>query len=134
MKQLILVTSLASLFNLSEVNAQPLVCPFTDYFIISSTNPSMIASLSSEGNVFAKKTDPLNFVTSCRSSTSMSSGTAYVTVKSDENNVCTLHILDGPYEMNPNIIFINCVGNMRFSGMDHVWGTYTYTLKFSYWG
>ncbi len=130
MKKLICVASLVSVFNFSPAIAQPLICPFNDYFTINSLDQVMISSLSSDGNVIANKIDPYKFIASCKSTTSTSSGNVYVTVKLDDSNLCTLHIVDGPYEMNPNIIFVNCVGRLKFSGMDHVWGTYQYTLKF----
>lgn len=131
MKKISLIAGLASLFIFTEVNAQSLICPFTDYFYVSTGTPAIISSLNADGNVLVQKEDSLNFTTSCKSNTSTSSGNVYLTVKLDDCNLCTLHILDGPYEMNPTIVFVNCVGNLVFSGMDHAWGTYTYKLKFS---
>lgn len=132
MKKLILVASLIPLLTSLDVNARALICPFTDYFTISAPVGYAIASLSSDGNIVANIQDPTHFTTGCKSYTSTESGNAYMTVAVDAYSLCTLHIVDGPYEMNPYVNFVNCVGGLKYSGMDHDWGTYNYKLKFTH--
>lgn len=127
----LLFKSITLLALVSGVNAQPLVCPFTDTFKISSATRLTMTSLASDGNVVVISLDPLVFQATCKSFTSTSNGNVYFTLKKDDANLCTLHLIDGPFEMNPTITFINCIGQMQFVGMDHAWGTYSYTLKFA---
>lgn len=131
MKKLKIIASIVSLFSCASVMAQPLVCPFTDYFTISAPAGYTISSLSSDGNLLVNKQDPWHFSASCLDLTSPQSGNAFVTISTDQFDLCTLHIVDGPYEMNPTVTFVNCVGGLKYMGMDHVWGTYTYKLKFT---
>lgn len=62
---------------------------------------------------------------------STKSGVAIVTIGSNVENTCTLAILDGPYEMNPTVASVNCLGATHYTGIAHEHGTYQYTLNFS---
>lgn len=130
MKKSILISSLLALGITSQTNANSLMCPFTDHFNIGTTNGFVIKELLTDGNISAIAKDIFNFNLSCKSNSNSESGHAYLTVVDSSNNLCDLTILDGPYENNPQVIFINCTGNVKYLGMDHVWGSYVYKLKF----
>lgn len=130
MKKIFLIALLSSIAL--NAYADNLICPFTDYFEISTPPGYTITSISSADNVVVEQQGPLNFVTHCKDSGSTKSGKVYVTIASNDCDLCTLHITDGPYEMNPTVNFSSCVGRLTFNGTDHVWGTYTYTLRFSH--
>ena len=131
MKKLILISSLLALGISTTANAKPLMCPFTDYFNISAPSGNSILDLFTEGNISATIRDYLHFTTSCKDNNNSDSGYAYLTF-GDSVQGCGLVILDGPYQNNPEVVFQTCLGNLKYTGMDHDWGTYTYKLKFSY--
>lgn len=131
MKKLFLIGLLLSLTHINAY-AKSLVCPFTDYFTISAPSGYAITSLLSDGNIVTANQSSTNFTTSCRDYTSRDSGKAYLTVSVDKYSLCTIHLIDGPYEMNPIINFVNCVGRLKYTGIEHAWGTYNYKLKFSH--
>lgn len=130
MKKSILIGLLFSSL-VTSTYAKTMVCPFTDYFAITAPAGYAISSLVSDGNVVTENQGPRNFIISCKDKSSKSKGKAYLTLSKDKYNLCTLHIVDGPFEMNPTVSFINCAGDLQYAGIDHVWGTYTYTLKFT---
>jgi len=130
MKKFFFITLLSSIAL--NTYANNLICPFTDYFVISAPDGYTITSISSADNVEVEQKDSFNFMTHCKNATSTKSGKVYVTIASSHCDLCTLHITDGPYEMNPTVTFSTCVGRLKFSGTDHVWGSYTYTLRFSH--
>ena len=111
---------------ISAASAAPLICPFTDYFNVIGAN---VRDLLTDGNLNGKITDNNNFTTSCKSNSSTGSGHAYVAI-TNGTEICYLTILDGPFENNPSIMSANCSAGLRYTGMDHSKGTYTYTLKF----
>jgi hypothetical protein len=129
MKKIVMIFSALSLITFN-VYAKPQVCPFVDYFTVNAPYGSMISKLDSNGNIYASLSDPLHFTTFCKDKTSSLSGNAYVTVSMSAVGACHLQVLDGPYEMNPSVIGVYCDGKLKYIGMDHEWGGYTYNLKF----
>ncbi len=105
-------------------------CPFTDTFSITDTT---ISSLSNDGNIATNKLNQTQFTTGCKNNTSpgWSDGSAYLSVIDGHGGLCKVVIDDGPYEMNPSIASTNCSGGLQYTGMDHSYGTYSYTLKFA---
>lgn len=124
------IISIMTAFIITNSFAQPLMCPFTDHFYIDAPLGYGVKSLLLDGNITGNIVDPLHFILSCRSDTTTANGTAYVVIRDTVNNACNLTIVDGPYEKNPKLLG-NCTGNLRFTGVDHAWGTYTYKLKFT---
>ena len=118
--------ALTSTLMIANANAEPLMCPFTDYFIL---NGASIRDMALDGNLAGKITDNTHFTTSCKSNSSTDSGHAYITVTND-TDICYLTILDGPFVNNPVVQSANCTGGLKYSGTDHSTGTYTYTLNF----
>ena len=130
-KKMILVSSiLACGITATETIAQPLICPFTDYFTISGPIGLSIGELRLDGNLSGKIEDSFKFTTSCKSNGNTGSGHAYLTVGVDTRQ-CSLTILDGPFENNPVIMSANCTGGLKYTGMDHETGSYSYKLKFA---
>lgn len=129
-KKLMLIGSLFLCgFVATEVAAQPLICPFTDFFTIQGSSDTVIKNLVTDGNLNGTLTNETHFTTSCKSNSSTGNGHVYLTVGRG-SAVCDLIILDGPFESNPRVENSYCVGGLQYSGMDHAKGTYNYTLKF----
>lgn len=122
----ILVTALVNSFMIANANAAPLMCPFTDYFTMQGAS---VGALYVDGNLSGSVTDIYHFTTSCRNNGSTGSGHAYLTA-SRGGHYCYLTILDGPFENNPIVLSADCTSGLNYVGMDHVTGTYSYTLKF----
>lgn len=130
MKKIISISSiLAAGMMMTEATAQPLVCPFTDHFTVSAPSGYVIQNLITDGNITGVIKDEFHFNTSCKSDSTTGSGHAYLTL-GNGNTTCYLTILDGPFENNPSVISVSCNGDARYAGMDHVKGSYSYTLKF----
>ncbi|MDA8561723.1 hypothetical protein N9L02_01250 [Gammaproteobacteria bacterium] len=110
--------------------AQELICPFTDSFFIDAPPQYTISSLTTDGNIISDTKTLLNFQLKCKSFTSTESGEAFLIISKNSTDLCTLHIIDGPYEMTPIISFIECVGNLKYASFKHSWGTYEYIIKF----
>ncbi len=130
MKKAFLISSLLACGMLTAAHAQPQICPFQDQFIIMAPTGNLIKRLNSDGNVYANITDATHFSIFCKDRTNRNPGHAYVTVGTDPANYCNLSILDGPFEMNPSVVSINCGGSLHYAGIDHEYGTYLYTLNF----
>ncbi len=130
MKKIFLMIPLSFITLTSYANN--FICPFTDYFSISAPSGYTITSLSPDGNVLTAQQGPLDFTTFCKDPSSIASGKIFVTLSTSDCDLCTLHIIDGPYEMNPTVSYVTCVGHLKFNGMEHVWGTYSYKLRFSH--
>lgn len=123
----------ATLFALSlSSNANAMICPFTDYFAIDiPTNGKILNYPYVLGNLrFEKQTDTF-FQLSCNNNSDTSSGDLYIDVGINQYNMCTLTVHDGPYVNNPEVTNVICTGNLNFNGIDHVWGSKSYKLKFS---
>lgn len=111
-------------------------CPFTDNFNIKDqTHPKVgdviIQSLSSTDNLSVSLTSYTTFNTGCANNSSSASGTAYLSLSNSTGGTCALTISDGPYDMNPSVTSANCLGSLKYAGMDHVYSSYNYTLKFT---
>ena len=52
-----MIAGMMCFVGFTEVSAEPLICPFTDYFYVEANTPAQIVSLSQDGNVMAKKID-----------------------------------------------------------------------------
>lgn len=126
-----LLTGLALAMTAFNANAKTQICPFTDFFAISAPPGYTISSIISDGNIISTSQGPRNFTISCKDYASTRSGKVYLTVGIDQDNLCTIHITDGPYEMNPYVNFVNCTGDLQYSGIEHERG-YSYTLKFTH--
>lgn len=110
--------------------AQTLTCPFTDYFAISSPNNAQIVGQPiATGNLSYAALSNAFFSLSCGNNSSSESGNLAISIGKDENNKCDLTIHDGPYEWNPSVTDIYCIGTAQYMGMDHKTGSYNYTLK-----
>lgn len=129
-KKSLFISSILAFGISANAVAQPLICPFTDHFTIQGPTPTLIKNLSTDGNLNATIINDSYFTTSCKSNTSTSNGHVYLTVTHNTDS-CNLTILDGPYESNPSITNVDCPGGFRYTGMEHVKGSYNYTLKFS---
>jgi hypothetical protein len=130
-KKLIIIGSvLLSSLTTTQVLARPLMCPFTDFFSIQGSADTVIKNLLTDGNLSGDISNDTHFTTFCKSYTSTGSGHAYLTVNRGAS-VCDLTILDGPFESNPSIVEVKCLGSLQYIGMDHPKGSYNYTIKFS---
>lgn len=125
---LIAITITFSMPLLSE--AKTLSCPFTDSFSLNGPVGTYILNASSEGNLKITKPSSTYFSLSCGDDQKSNSGDVFVDIGISDNNKCSLTIHDGPYEMNPTVSTVYCNGKLKYAGMDHVYGSYTYTLKF----
>lgn len=130
-KKLCLAIALIGLPLASQ--AKSLACPFTDKFIINSKPQAKILSANTQGNL--RYANPSNdfFTLSCGNEANGQSGNLFVEIGIDSSNKCDLVIHDGPYEMNPTVTSINCTGPKKFTytGIEHPFGSYEYTLRFS---
>lgn len=132
MKKIIITTFLLSMVLYTNSYANSFICPFTDYFTVVAPTGYSIVSLSSDGNIITNFEGSNHFSLHCKDYTSTASGKAYLTVSENNTNLCTLHITDGPYEMNPVVNFVNCAGKLKYMGIAHDKGTYTYSLMFTF--
>jgi hypothetical protein len=133
-KYLIIALSFACFAATAQTAQSKLgTCPFTDNFSIvdmSHPNDAVIQALSSSGNIAVSLHSFTSFTTSCGNNASANDGNAYVTVANSTGGICYLTILDGPYEMNPSVTSVNCLGNLIYSGIGHQYASYSYQLNF----
>lgn len=135
MKKLMLIFSmLACGITITEATAQPLTCPFIDYFTVSGpSRPSsryVIKNLRTDGNLSGTLTDTAHFTTACKNNSDIGSGYAYLTITS-ASGLCMLKILDGPFVSNPNVVSAECTTGLKYTGLEYSTGGYDYTLKFA---
>lgn len=112
--------------------AKTLICPFTDKFTVASPATTKILNAKTEGNLRYIQQSDTYFTLSCGDDHIGSSGDLFINIGYDNENHCKLKIHDGPYEMNPSVTEVSCIGTKKYTyiGMDHPYGTYDYTLKF----
>lgn len=122
----VLIAVSASAASTTQKPKMPQQCPFTDNFYLAGAT---IQNLSGS-NLTVTKIDPTYFTTGCYNNIG-NDGYAYLTAVGSNGSLCNLTIEDGPYEQNPIVVSSNCQGNMQFAGMDHSYGTYDYSLKFT---
>ena len=122
-----------SMFFLSPLaHAKSFSCPFSDYFALSVPGSAkIIGTPSVKGNLRITQQSDIFFMLSCGDDRDSGAGDLSIDIGYDDANKCSLGIHDGPYVMNPSITYVNCQGKMKYDGIDHVYGSYNYTLKFS---
>lgn len=132
MNRLIACASIALLSLPVMANAKTLSCPFTDYFALSVPSTAKIINTPSiKGNLTYTQESDTFFTLSCGDDRVSDAGDLSIEIGLDDNNKCSLAVHDGPYVMNPTVTFVNCKGNIKYDGIDHIFGSYNYTLKFS---
>lgn len=105
-------------------------CPFADYFALNiPDNAKILNTPSIKGSLTYTKLSDVFFQLSCGDS-NFSSGDLTIDLGFDNDNKCNLVIHDGPYVISPTVTLVKCDGNFKYDGMEHVYGTYNYTLKF----
>lgn len=129
-KQLLPLASVILLSMSCASHAKSLVCPFNDYFTLSMPgNGTIIGTPTVTGNLKYTQQGSNFFILSCGNNDDRGSGDLSISVGYNDENLCKLSIHDGPYVMNPSVD-ANCQGYIKYDGMDHVYGSYNYTLKF----
>lgn len=123
-----IIVTLASIPIMS--NAKALSCPFNDSFSLNGPFNTYILSTSVQGNLKITQPDSTYFSLSCANDHESGSGDVFIDVGISDRNKCSLTIHDGPYEMNPSVSSVYCNSKIKYAGMDHVYGSYSYTLKF----
>lgn len=111
-------------------HAKTLSCPFSDNFSIDGPVNTHIIKSFVKGNLKMTQPSPAYFSLSCGDS-QFRSGDLFIDIGTSDCNKCSLIIHDGPYEMNPSVSYVYCSGDFKFSKLDHVSGSYDYTLEFS---
>ena len=125
------ILSVACVSAEAATNKQDLrICPFQDNFSIFYG--TYITGISVQGYLAVNQQSPTQFSTSCpnNASTSDNAGTVTLNVTNGIGS-CQLQIEDGPWMMNPIVTSSSCSNGIQYSGMDHSWGTYSYTLNFA---
>ena len=112
------------------------VCPFRDHFNISAPLPLEVLQVSTTGNVGIEQITPTKFDLGCQDNQATTAGDVNLVIgmKGNEDLSCDVSIHDGPYVMNPTVNYVSCgrSGNrLFFLGMEHRFGSYDYTLKFT---
>ncbi len=135
MQKKLALTAVAALISLSAlpVSAKTL-CPFTDNFQISAPLPLGVLDYEATGNINVSLVNNSYFQLSCRDIRSRDDGIVYIQIGLSDQVKCSLTINDGPYTMNPTVTYVYCGGpggRIYYTGMDHAFGSYTYTLKFT---
>jgi hypothetical protein len=127
---LLCIISILSFFPVIG-NARTLACPFNDNFSLDGPVNTHILNSSVQGNLNFTQSNATFFSLSCGND-KYSSGDLFITIGINGWHQCNLTIHDGPFELNPYVSFVSCKGILKYDGMDHVRGSYDYTLKFSY--
>ncbi len=131
-KKILICASISLLTLPAFAKTNRLSCPFTDYFAVSAPGLSKIINIPViQGNIKFTQQSDIFFTLSCGDDRSSDAGDLSIDVGYDDQNKCSLGIHDGPYAMNPSVTYVNCKGNIKYDGIDHVFGSYNYTLKFS---
>jgi len=116
----------------AAVNAKSLSCPFTDYFAVSVPSiATIINTPATKGNIHYTQESNTFFTLSCGDDRVSDTGDLSIDIGFDDNNKCSLVLHDGPYVMNPSVTYVSCKGTIKYDGIDHIFGSYNYTLKFS---
>lgn len=130
---LAVMTACATLTALPVANARN-VCPFVDHFMIEAPLPLRVLSAKTAGNLAYTQVNENYFRLSCLNIPSKVGGVAYLEIGMSDDLKCMLSIEDGPYNMNPSVTSIHCggpAGRIYYIGMEHPFGSYNYTLKFT---
>lgn len=130
MKKTLALTALLASAVVVHAHANPLICPFNDKFDIRAPEQAVIKGFSTTGNLHAVKLSLTSFQLNCAHDRNIDPGNLYLQVGAQKENYCDLVIHNGPFEMNPRVTMVFCPSKLRYAGMEHVRGTYHYTLKF----
>lgn len=101
---------------------------FKDYFEVTGASVQNIATV---GNLKIVNKSQNSFIVAANDVHSYDYGFVNLVV-SQGAGICELKIQDGPLDMNPSVISAQCNKGLDFSGVDHPYGSYRYTLKFYY--
>lgn len=115
-------------------SANAMVCPFTDHFSIQAPLPLRIMTAKTGGNIKYDQLNTNNFTLSCADNKNAQGGDVIMTIGMQDDLKCNLTLHDGPYEMNPTITYVDCSpsgGRLFYVGMEHRFGSYDYTIKFT---
>lgn len=131
-KILAAVSACAALMLMTNASAK-MICPFVDHFFIDSPVPLHVISAATDGNLSYTQMDTNYFRLSCLDNRTTSGGNLTIQVGLNDKSRCMLTIQDGPYQMNPSVTSVTCNpnGTIFYRGMDHVFGSHEYTLKFT---
>lgn len=106
-------------------------CNFVDHMHISAPAGTKVLSLTdNNGGAATRKVNDaeIDIVDNCNLRNDPIMVTA--TIGTDDQHNAKVVIEDGQLIMNPSIVSSNSTGGYFYSGMDHPFGSYDYTLKF----